>query len=160
MFDPYQNQQMYRFQPPAQLGKRPSGIQNIVGRFLGRRPQSSLLMQQPSKFGAMYSPSTYSTFHQTLNHVQKGLQLVQQVTPYVKQYGPMIKNAPMFIDMVKIMMEQDDQSGESVSDEESQTASDKESQTAPNEEVKNAKPSYKKESPKKGNEVPAPKLYI
>ncbi|RPF55825.1 VrrA/YqfQ family protein [Aquisalibacillus elongatus] len=103
------NQNHY-YQQPFQFHAPQRGGLNIISKFLGKQPYNPY----PQQFFG-YGPATggmaskYATLHETLNHVQKGLGIIQQVSPYIKQYGPFVKNLPMVVDMVKIMMENDDE---------------------------------------------------
>ncbi|GAA0459316.1 VrrA/YqfQ family protein [Alkalibacillus silvisoli] len=155
---------------PAQPPMRHHGYPkpNIIHQFL-----SKIKGPGPTPKGPFHAPitpfqygaSNYHGLHGTLNQIQKGLGMVQQVLPLWKQYGPLIKNAPMFIDMVKLMMEEDETKDPKVEKEEA----------SKDELIKQLEDDIKQESGfvKKGDEkqktaeleqhprgLPKPKLYI
>ncbi|WP_027963325.1 VrrA/YqfQ family protein [Halalkalibacillus halophilus] len=90
----------------------------------------------------------------TLDHIQKTLYMVQQLLPIWKQYAPIVKHAPLIIDMVKLMAEKDD-------DEVSDSIKEK----VGNEQILSKHATTKKETNVKqvdrhGNTLPSPKLFI
>ncbi|MCA0970416.1 YqfQ family protein [Halobacillus litoralis] len=87
-----------------------------------------------------------------LSHMQTALKAMQSAAPMVQQYGPMMKNIPAMINMMKLMNEPDDD--EEV--EESTTASKKEESSF------NFESSSEVSSPKtaKRQGTSQPRLYI
>lgn len=113
----------------------------------------------------------------TLDTVQKGLGVMQQVTPYIKEFSPMLKNLPVVLDMMKMMMESD--SSEASSESEDEDKENEEEKSAGEVENKEANESRctnddknenddkskelqkrRKKKANKTNELPKPKLYI
>ncbi|WP_017187146.1 VrrA/YqfQ family protein [Alkalibacillus haloalkaliphilus] len=146
-------------QPTRHQGfSRPNIVQQLLAKIKG--PGGKAPLHTPHAPFQM-TASKYHNFHDTLNHIQKGLGMVQQVLPLWKQYGPLIKNAPMFIDMVKLMMEEDEGKKQTVDDhkfDEEQIAkmlNEDDVAVQSKEEVKI--PSKSKHQPKG---LPQPKLYI
>ncbi|WP_188205970.1 VrrA/YqfQ family protein [Alkalibacillus aidingensis] len=151
-------------QPPRgnPFHPKPSVIDQIVSKFKGSKQPTD-----PFQFGAgpvQHGINNYQTLHETLNHVQKGLGMVQQFLPIWKQYAPLIKNAPMFIDMVKLMMTEDELSEAETNEQpkkvedNSTTAMHSVSQTS-----KQTKETTRRSSQSKQDELqglPKPKLYI
>ncbi|WP_277673610.1 VrrA/YqfQ family protein [Piscibacillus halophilus] len=155
------------FQPMPQK----KGLNRIFHNLLGKNQVGPF---SQTSFGAGPGmASKYAQLYETLNHVQKGLGIIQQVSPYIKQYGPFVKNFPMFIDMVKIMMENDEEEGEEkvetedfqpVTEDEDQIDKVKETEREEKPETHRSKtPTQNKRKSKniKGeSEFPRPKLYI
>ncbi|MBR7553199.1 VrrA/YqfQ family protein [Allobacillus sp. GCM10007491] len=95
----------------------------------------------------------------SITKVHKGLQIVQQVLPIWKQYAPLIKNAPMLIDMAKIMLteELDDE----LEDSEAEENQDEDViQSAESDEQPQQKQPNINEPKKEIDGIPGPKLYI
>ncbi|MDQ0350802.1 uncharacterized protein YktA (UPF0223 family) [Alkalibacillus filiformis] len=122
---PVRHHQDYRHHQPPQHGfhpptrhqgfQQPNIVQQLVAKLKGPGGKAAPFHTPHVPFPM--TASKYHNFHETLNHIQKGLGMVQQVLPIWKQYGPLIKNAPMFIDMVKLMMEEDEGKEQKVDDE-------------------------------------------
>ncbi len=91
----------------------PTGLQGILQRFL---PSQASNMTQATNMAA----GSGSNLMGTLNNVQQVLKVAQQATPLIKEYGPMIKNAPKLINMMKALNEinEDEDDTEIVDDEE------------------------------------------
>lgn len=53
----------------------------------------------------------------TLSNVQQVLNVAQQATPLIKEYGPLIKDAPKYISMIKALNEINKEEEEEVSEE-------------------------------------------
>jgi hypothetical protein len=82
---------------PQQVPVNQTGIQGLLQRFLPGKAATS---------GAGLSASSGgSNLMGTLNNVQQVLKVAQQATPLIKEYGPMIKNAPKLINMMKALNE-------------------------------------------------------
>ncbi|GGF09878.1 hypothetical protein GCM10010954_05460 [Halobacillus andaensis] len=60
-----------------------------------------------------------------LNQIQGALKAMQSAAPMVKEYGPMMKNLPAMINMMKIMNESDEEVTESSSSSSSDSKSNK-----------------------------------
>ncbi|WP_163537606.1 VrrA/YqfQ family protein [Gracilibacillus sp. YIM 98692] len=73
-----------------------SGLQGIIQRLL------------PSASSNIASGSGGSNIMGALNNVQQVLRVAQSATPLIKEYGPMIKNAPKLMSMMKALNEMDD----------------------------------------------------
>ncbi len=148
-FGPYQ-------QPPAQ---KPPFLQQVLDYL----PKSS----QPT-YGA--GPFMHAPVQQTggllnsITKVHKGLQIVQQVLPIWKQYAPLVKNAPMLIDMAKIMLSDDQEEEEEQENKHEQLEEMIDQNVKGDQETpkpwksKPLKAEDKKKDPYNG--LPAPKLYI
>ncbi|MBU6079460.1 YqfQ family protein [Allobacillus halotolerans] len=149
---------MYPFnfyqQPPAQ---KPPFLQQVLN-YLPAKAQDVPPYAMPPNAGlAPYSQT--SSLVNSITKVHKGLQVVQQVLPIWKQYAPLIKNAPMLIDMAKIMLteESEDQEEESLTEDQEDGGSiqaadsgDKQLQKQPD------TTDHKNEI----DGIPGPKLYI
>ncbi|WP_117169410.1 VrrA/YqfQ family protein [Paraliobacillus sediminis] len=48
----------------------------------------------------------------TLNNIQQVLKMTQSVTPLIQQYGPMVKNIPSMLALLKAFQESDDEGDE------------------------------------------------
>ncbi|WP_208590990.1 VrrA/YqfQ family protein [Gracilibacillus suaedae] len=83
----------------------PTGLQGILQRFL---PSQASNMTQATNMAA----GSGSNLMGTLNNVQQVLKVAQQATPLIKEYGPMIKNAPKLINMMKALNEINDDEDE------------------------------------------------
>lgn len=95
----------YQQQPFHQPMPQSRGLNQLFHKLMGKGHNPyGRLPQVPFMSGPGMAPK-YAQLYETLNHVQKGLGIIQQVSPYIKQYGPFVKNLPMLVDMVKIMME-------------------------------------------------------
>lgn len=84
--------------PPPPMQQRVPGPhppnQNGLSGLLSRFTNSSI----PTGEGA-------SKLTNTLSNVQKVLDVAQQATPLIKEYGPLIKDAPKYISMLKALQE-------------------------------------------------------
>ncbi|TFB24019.1 hypothetical protein E3U55_04190 [Filobacillus milosensis] len=165
------------YQQPFFQQPQKRGI-GILNKILGKGQGPGHLGGYPQQmFG--YGPgmaSKYHSLHETLNHIQKGLGIVQQVSPYIKQYGPFVKNLPMIIDMMKIMMENEDEANyddegikdDNIKDMAQELMKDDHYNSQDNHEhhkPKHVKKHYKKhhENSKQDHlpkEMPKPKMYI
>ncbi|MGM8216392.1 VrrA/YqfQ family protein [Bacillaceae bacterium W0354] len=160
-YSPYQWQQPTYQQPQK-------GISFIKNLFKKNNYQS---YYQPNPFfqsPVPYEPTSSTSLVDTLAKVQKGLGIIQQATPYIKEYGPLVKNLPMFFDMMKIMMENDEenqseQNEEGSKQDENVSVSDEgkdENSNTTSIQTVNNRSKGKKMNVKKTNELPKPKLYI
>lgn len=94
-----QNQMMNHFNRgfmPNQAPQATRGIQGILQKII---PANTT----PSSIGNVAGGG--SKLMGTLNNVQQVLKVAQQATPLIKEYGPMIKNAPKLINMMKAFSE-------------------------------------------------------
>ncbi|MGP4041270.1 VrrA/YqfQ family protein [Gracilibacillus sp. D59] len=80
----------------------PTGLQGLLQRFL---PSQASNMTQATNVAT----GSGSNLMGTLNNVQQVLKVAQQATPLIKEYGPMIKNAPKLINMMKALNEINDE---------------------------------------------------
>ena len=81
--------------PPGMANRGGGGIPGLLQRFL-----------QPSATQG----ATGGGVTQFLGNMQQVLQMAQSATPIVQQYGPMVKNLPMMLKMLKAFNEIDDDS--------------------------------------------------
>ncbi|WP_175480318.1 VrrA/YqfQ family protein [Gracilibacillus ureilyticus] len=89
---------------PQQLPVNQKGIQGLLQRFLPGKAATTT---------AGFSGSTGgSNLMGTLNNVQQVLKVAQQATPLIKEYGPMIKNAPKIFNMMKALNEINKEDGD------------------------------------------------
>ncbi len=107
---------------PSQM-TNPTGLQGMLQRIF---PSQAANVASSAGGG--------SNLMGTLNNVQQVLKVAQQATPLIKEYGPMIKNAPKLINMMKalndINNEDDVEEEESMNIEEKvETSSEKQTQT-------------------------------
>ncbi|WP_175559205.1 VrrA/YqfQ family protein [Sediminibacillus albus] len=84
---PYQTN--FPYQTPGGTAGR-GGVQGLLQRFI-----------QPAGGGASQLPAAGSKLTSTLGNVQQAIKMAQSAMPIVQQYGPMIKNIPMMINMLK-----------------------------------------------------------
>lgn len=83
---------------PGSLPQAPvekTGIQGLLQKFL------------PSKLVQSSGGGTGLTG--TLNNIQQVLKMTQSVTPLIQQYGPMVKNIPAMLTLLKAFQETDDE---------------------------------------------------
>ncbi|KHE66769.1 VrrA/YqfQ family protein [Halobacillus sp. BBL2006] len=91
-----------------------------------------------------------------LSHVQTALKAMQSAAPMVQQYGPMMKNIPAMINMMKIMNEPDDDEDEL---EENESGRESKAQLSPeSSDDLESKDSSSKNKRRQG--ASQPKLYI
>lgn len=87
-----------------------------------------------------------------LGHMQTALKAMQSAAPMFQQYGPMVKNIPAMINMMKLMNESDE--------EESQSGENtKESSSSPIESLDDSKESPSSR-PQRRQGTSQPKLYL
>ncbi|WP_157801863.1 VrrA/YqfQ family protein [Gracilibacillus salitolerans] len=79
----------------------PTGLQGLLQRFLPSQASNITQATNVATGGG-------SNLMGTLNNVQQVLKVAQQATPLIKEYGPMIKNAPKLINMMKALNEIND----------------------------------------------------
>ncbi|UOQ85825.1 YqfQ family protein [Gracilibacillus salinarum] len=91
----------------------PSGLQGLLQRFL---PSQASSASQISNLASNAGAGSGSNLMGTLNNVQQVLKVAQQATPLIKEYGPMIKNAPKLINMMKALSEINDDEDEESTD--------------------------------------------
>ncbi|MDX8046182.1 VrrA/YqfQ family protein [Gracilibacillus sp. S3-1-1] len=77
-----------------------TGLRGIIQRFLPSQSATAPLSQASNA-----ATTGGVNLTSTLNNVQQVLKVAQQATPLIKEYGPMIKNAPKLISMVKALNE-------------------------------------------------------
>ncbi|WP_179123878.1 VrrA/YqfQ family protein [Paraliobacillus ryukyuensis] len=149
------------FTPPTQVPSTSSGLQGLLQRFL----PSKLLSQVGSGGGGIT---------QTLTNLQQILKMTQSVTPLIQQYGPLMKNLPSMISLLKAFQEteSDDEAEEKDTDEDIDLLEvDEEDEDAKDQEEQTVKPNKldaketlniieTNQSPKKRSNQSAPKLYI
>ncbi|GEL76211.1 VrrA/YqfQ family protein [Tenuibacillus multivorans] len=155
----YPGYQNYYYQPPYQqqtVSKGGKFLQKLLGKSqYGGYPQQLYGYGQSTGMA-----SKYATLHETLNHVQKGIGLFQQYAPYIKEYGPLVKNLPMFLDMMKIMMENDDEESSTDHQNESDQDSSKEDKDEHQQNQNEQLDKSKSKSSTRSDGLPSPKLYI
>ncbi|MFC0014624.1 MULTISPECIES: VrrA/YqfQ family protein [Allobacillus] len=149
---------MYPFgfyqQPPAQ---KPPFLQQALN-YLPIKTQGV----PPSPMSQNVGLPTYAQTGSLVNSitkVHKGLQIVQQVLPIWKQYAPLIKNAPMLIDMAKIMLTEE--LGDQVEDSEAEENEDEDyTYSAESDDQPLQKQTDVVEPKSEIDGIPGPKLYI
>ncbi|UOQ47631.1 YqfQ family protein [Gracilibacillus caseinilyticus] len=101
--------------PPManQAANSQSGLQGLLQRFL---PSQASSASQVSNLASSAGAGGGSNLMGTLNNVQQVLKVAQQATPLIKEYGPMIKNAPKLINMMKALSEINDEDDEESTD--------------------------------------------
>ncbi len=143
-------------------GPAPGGGRGLAG-LLQRFTQPAAVSQFPAAAGG-------SKLTSTLGNVQQAIKMAQSAMPVIQQYGPMVKNIPMMINMLKAFNEDDDSEGdEETGKSASQSVSPEEEEDKIEIEQENlykieAADKPKRKAPQKtrstqsGNSVP--KLYI
>lgn len=91
-----------------------------------------------------------------LGHMQTALKAIQGAAPMVKQYGPMVKNLPAMINMMKLMNESDEEETDEELESLSSSFQFESSSPAPK---KAGKKKIKKSTPRVQG-TSQPKLYI
>ncbi|SDL68589.1 VrrA/YqfQ family protein [Sediminibacillus halophilus] len=76
---------------------RGGGLSGLLQRFT----QPSAVSQFPAAAGGG------SKLTSTLGNVQQAIKMAQSAMPVIQQYGPMVKNIPMMINMLKAFNEED-----------------------------------------------------
>lgn len=85
-----------------------------------RRNSLPMNLQRLNPIGLLNSPQIskgLSGFSGILNNVQQVLQVVETTTPFIKEYGPMVKNLPAMYRMVKAFKEVDNEPSENQGEE-------------------------------------------
>ncbi|CQR46639.1 hypothetical protein BN1058_00908 [Paraliobacillus sp. PM-2] len=90
------------YQPTTAVPK--SGLQGMIQKLL------------PSQLGSQVSGATGGGVTQTLSNLQQILKMTQSVTPIIQQYGPLVKNLPSMLTLLKAFQEAD---GEEANEENS-----------------------------------------
>lgn len=109
--------------PPNQASN-PTGIQALLQRFLPSKAANAANAAQLPNMAAS-TASSGSGLTNTLSNVQQVLKVAQQATPLIKEYGPMVKNAPRLINMMKALGEINDEDEEEAELEETEAEVDK-----------------------------------
>ncbi|MCT2535044.1 YqfQ family protein [Aquibacillus koreensis] len=87
----------------AQTGK--GGIGGLLGRFFGSGASGAT--------GAAKSAlGSGGGITQTLANIQQVMNMAQSATPIIQQYGPMVKNIPTMLSLIKAFNEDDDEEDE------------------------------------------------
>ena len=103
------------------------GLQGLLGRIFSKNTANAPSMMQPmqipgqaaSQFaGQVATQQSTGGLANTLGNVQQVLKVAQQATPLIKEYGPMVKNAPKIMGMIKALSEIQDDDEESIEDNE------------------------------------------
>ena len=138
-----------RFHPHAGNQMMPRGGSSFLSRFFSKQGARPGMAGQPFQQGTggllsrfLSNPESASGM---FNNIQKAVNVANQFTPMIQQYGPMIRNIPSLIKLYKEINSSDDE----VQDE----AEAKEVPIAPKKE----KPHHEKSVPKGSSK---PKLYI
>ncbi|MCP3030759.1 YqfQ family protein [Halobacillus sp. A1] len=173
---------MYRNQPffgPARNvpGIQPQQFQNMRGilpNFLsggGSAPGAGGFGQMPF-FSPQAQVPAAGAGGNWLNQIQGALKAMQTAGPMIKQYGPMVKNIPAMINMMKLMNESDDEEAEDEESEESSGSKKEEPKRKHTKKVNSNHKQRKRNSPEKVEKkrekqressnqgVSQPKLYI
>lgn len=117
--NPYQ-QMPNSFAQPTQS----RGLQGLIGRLFSNSRNAGNAMQPmqfpgqaASQFASQAATQSTGGFANTLGNVQQVLKVAQQATPLIREYGPMVKNAPKLMSMLKALSEIQDDEEEENSDE-------------------------------------------
>ena len=141
--------------PSQQPVQQPSGAPGFLSKLLGQA-------------GSGYIGQTGGgsvNIESLLNNIQKTLKMAEQITPMIQQYGPLIKNAPAMLKLLREFNSNDDDSEHDDKGESSETSKKKaKRKTAKKEETKNKDSENKNDRPKKKKKEVVkeskPKLYI
>lgn len=90
----YSNRNMLQ-QPPHYI-QNPQDTGNILTRFNQAKP--ALTEMATKGIGGM---------SKTLNNIQQVLKVVETTAPLIQQYGPLVKNLPVMLKMIKALNETD-----------------------------------------------------
>ncbi|PAE08716.1 hypothetical protein CHI12_05140 [Terribacillus saccharophilus] len=149
-------------QPQRTSGGLPGVLQKILNRG-SRGAQTGVGAALPARSSSTGGVSLLDM----LNHTQSALRAAESFMPMVQEYGPMVKNLPSMLKMMKalkdINFDEDDE--ETASETE---AKDKDEVKDKSEEgdktltsiSKDEKPPYKQEPKKSGSGESLPKMYI
>ncbi|WP_053219476.1 VrrA/YqfQ family protein [Virgibacillus senegalensis] len=125
MFNPSQGPSGYRPFPFSQGIRPPGGFPpNFPGPYAGGMPSprgglSGLLQRFTQPSAVSQFPATGgSKWMSTLGNVQQALKMAQSAMPVIQQYGPMVKNIPMMINMLKAFNDDDSDEADKEADEE------------------------------------------
>ncbi|WP_138417081.1 VrrA/YqfQ family protein [Aquibacillus sediminis] len=153
---------MYRnFQPPMNVpsGVQSGGIQGLMQKFLN-----------PGFSQAATGASAGGGITNMLGNVQQVLQMAQSAAPIVQQYGPMVKNLPAMIRMIKAFNDDSDEIDENNENDKKEYELDQESDHTIKIENDNLNKIETEVTPHHSNErkkqvnnskgVSTPKLYI
>lgn len=112
-----QNQMMNHFNRGLISNQQPQATRGLQGILQKIMPTNTT----PQTLGNVTGGG--SKLMGTLNNVQQVMKVAQQATPLIKEYGPMIKNAPKLINMMKAFKELNDDDTEELQNEKSNSIS-------------------------------------
>src|SRR5690625_906653 len=99
----YSNRNMLQ-QPPHYI-QNPQDTGNILTRFNQAKP--ALTEMATKGIGGM---------SKTLNNIQQVLKVVETTAPLIQQYGPLVKNLPVMLKMIKALNETNIENNESMNE--------------------------------------------
>ncbi len=94
------NYPSFGYHPTIQNNFHPGGWMVSGADKFAPTTQKSGLLSQLQNFN-------FSSISKYLNHIEKGLDFMQTITPVLKQYEPIIKNGPGLIQLLQLLNEQD-----------------------------------------------------
>ncbi|MFP7493854.1 VrrA/YqfQ family protein [Terribacillus saccharophilus] len=149
----------FQQQAPRQSGGLPGILQKILNRGgRGRSVQAAAKAALP----ASSSPTGKFSLLDMLNHTQNALKAAESFMPMVQEYGPMVKNLPSMLRMMKALKDIDfDEEEDAVpeKEEEVKEKNEQEKEQAPRTHVEEEKASDQHEKQRKSGES-LPKLFI
>ncbi|PAD39291.1 hypothetical protein CHH53_05900 [Terribacillus sp. 7520-G] len=141
-------------QAPPSNGGLPDILQRILNR--GNRGQAPGRQALPT---ATSSPSGGISLLDMLNHTQNALKAAESFMPMVQEYGPMVKNLPSMLKMMKALKDIDFDEEEAAPEAEEKDKSKQENQRRSSAQKEAGKPAKQETRRSKSGES-LPKLYI
>ncbi|WP_077309113.1 VrrA/YqfQ family protein [Terribacillus halophilus] len=159
--NPFPSRQIAAQQAPRTNGGVAGLLQKVLNRGGGAKTQTAARAALP----ASTSTSSGISLLDMVNHTQSALKAAESFMPMVQEYGPMVKNLPSMLKMMKALKDID--FDEEEDKEEGKTAEEKKeanmspsSLTDKNKSEEDAYVTSAKKDTKKNTGVSLPKLYI
>ncbi|PAE16972.1 hypothetical protein CHH91_06940 [Virgibacillus sp. 7505] len=149
---------------PQQPQRPPGGLPGILQKILNRGSKGA----QPTARAALPATSSSSggvSLLDMLNHTQSALKAAESFMPMVQEYGPMVKNLPSMLKMMKALKDinfdddEEEASGAEINDEGKDKSEDDSKKTLSSIQKEKKEPSKQKLAKNESGES-LPKMYI